>query len=114
VAAEQASDLLGHDVEQLFRLLCGCSDRDAAERGLLPRQSGKFLSSFGVRERDGNEVRELLEAGLGVAWKSIGAVDRDRRGARLTRGSSTSPLPPLRRAVPRSSPHWRAAPGSAR
>jgi hypothetical protein len=78
---EQAPDLLGHDVEQPCGRLGGGSDRDPAECGLLPRQGGKLLASLCVRQRDGDEVRELLEASLDVGWESLGAVDRDRGGA---------------------------------
>ena len=71
VAAEQASDLLGHDVEQLFGLLRGGGDRDAAERGLLVGQGCELLPGLGVRECDGDERRELAESLLGVRRKPL-------------------------------------------
>ena len=42
---------------------------------------GQLFAGLRVCERDSDEVRELLEASLGVRWESLGLVERDRGGA---------------------------------
>ena len=79
VGVEQPADLLRDDDEEPLRILLGGDgDGNAAEGGLLVGQRGELLAGLSVRECDRDEVRELLEASLGVGWESLGAVDRDR------------------------------------
>ena len=42
---------------------------------------GQLLAGLRVCERDGDEVREFLEASLDVGWESLGLVEGDRGGA---------------------------------
>ncbi len=82
VGTEESPDLLRHDCEDVVRARRGCDcHRDAAECSATLREAGQLFARLGVRERDGDEVRELADPLLVVGRERLVSGDRDDNGA---------------------------------